>query len=111
MNRLWVRLSLAVAAVIILAVFAIALAVRLTNAVVTDPLIPPPPEVKTYFERLRSEQSWPSFTTVIVVIGVVAVAAGILMSHRVAAPLGELERAARAIGRQEAFFGRSARMP
>jgi signal transduction histidine kinase len=101
MNRLWVRLSLAFAAVFIVAVLAIALAIRLTNAIVTDPIIPPPPEVKAYFEQLRSEQSWPNFPAVMAVIGVVAVSAGIWMSRRVTAPLAELEGAAQAVGRQD----------
>ena len=91
MNRLWVRLSLAFAAVFIVAVLAIALSVRLTNAVLTEPLVPPPPEVEAYFARLRSEQPLPNVTTVMVVIAVVAISAGIWMSRRVTAPLAELE--------------------
>jgi signal transduction histidine kinase len=101
MNRLWVRLSLAFAAVVVVAVLAIALAVRLTNAIVTDPIIPPPPEVKAYFDRLRSEQPWPNFPTVMLIIGLVAVSAGVWMSRRVTAPLAELAQAAQAVGRQD----------
>jgi signal transduction histidine kinase len=104
MNRLWVRLSLAFATVFIVAVLAIGMAIRLTNAVVTDPVIPPPPHVKAYFDELRSEQSWPSITTVMAVVGAVAITAGVWMSRRVTAPLAELENAAQDVGRQD--FGR-----
>ena len=101
MNRLWVRLSLAFAAVVVVAVLATALAVRLTNAIVTDPITPPPPVVKAYFDRFRSEQPWPNFPTVMFVIGLVAVSAGVWMSRRVTAPLAELAQAAHAVGRQD----------
>lgn len=101
MNRLWVRLSLAFAVVLILAFVAIAVAVRVTNAVVTDAGIPPPPAVKAYFEQLRSEQAWPGITTPMVVVGLVAIGAGIWMSRRVTAPLAELEKAAGVVGRQD----------
>lgn len=101
MNRLWVRLSLAFTAVVIVAVMAIGLTIRLTNALVTNPRTPPPPEVMAYFERMRSEQSWPNVTTAMAVIGVVAVGAGMWMSRSLTAPLAELESAAQAVGQQD----------
>jgi two-component system sensor histidine kinase BaeS len=101
MNRLWVRLSLAFAAVFIVAVLAIGLAIRLTNAVVMESLSAPPPEVRAYFEQLRTNQPWPSITTVLGVVGVVAIIAGVWMSRRVTAPLAELEEAAQALGQQD----------
>jgi two-component system sensor histidine kinase BaeS len=101
MNRLWVRLSLAFTAVIVVAIMAIGLTLRLTNAVLTNPWTPPPPEVIAYFERVRSEQSLPNPTTAIAVIGVVAVGAGIWMSRSLTAPLAELEAAAQAVGQQD----------
>jgi two-component system sensor histidine kinase BaeS len=101
MNRLWVRLSLAFAAVFIVAVFSIAVTIRLTNAVVTDPVTNPPPEVEAYFKRLRSEQPWPGVTTMLGIVAVVAIGAGIWMSRRVTAPLAELEQAAQAVGQQD----------
>ena len=104
MNRLWVRLSLAFTVVFIVAVLAIGVVIRLTNAVVTDPVTDPPPEVQAYFKRLRTEQPWPGVTTMLGIVGVVAIGAGIWMSRRVTAPLAELEEAAKAVGQQE--FGR-----
>ena len=107
MNRLWVRLSLAFTAVVIVAVVAIALMIGRLNAIVTNPRTPPPPEVIAYFERMRSDQSPLNLTTVLAVIGVVAVGAGVWMSRSLTAPLAELEAAAQAVGRQD--FGQ--RMP
>jgi signal transduction histidine kinase len=101
MNRLWVRLSLAFTVVFIVAVLAIGVTIRLTNAVVTDPVTAPPPEVEAYFKRIRAEQPWPGVTTVMVVVGAVAIGAGIWMSRRVTAPLAEMEQAAQAVGRQD----------
>ena len=101
MNRLWVRLSLAFAAVVIVAVMAIGVTIGRMNAVVTNPRTPPPPEVIAYFEQMRSERSLPNVTTVLAVIGVVAVGAGVWMSRSLTAPLAELEAAAQAVGRQD----------
>jgi two-component system sensor histidine kinase BaeS len=101
MNRLWVRLSLAFATVFIVAVLAIGLAIRLTNTVVMESVSAPPPEVRAYFEQLRASQPWPSITTVLGVVGVVAIIAGVWMSRRVTAPLAELEEAAQALGQQD----------
>ena len=101
MNRLWVRLSLAFTAVVIVAVVAIALMIGRLNAIVTNPRTPPPPEVIAYFERMRSDQSPLNLTTVLAVIGVVAVGAGVWMSRSLTAPLAELEAAAQAVGQQD----------
>jgi signal transduction histidine kinase len=101
MNRLWVRLSLAITAVFIVAVLAIGVTIRITNAVVTDPVTAPPPEVEAYFKRLRSEQPLPGVTTMLGIVGIVAIGAGIWMSRRVTAPMAELEEAAQAVGHQD----------
>ena len=101
MNRLWVRLSLAFTAVVIVSVLAIGVTIRITNAIVTDPVTAPPPEVEAYFKRLRSEQPLPGVTTMLGIVGIVAIGAGIWMSRRVTAPLAKLEEAAQAVGRQD----------
>ncbi len=101
MNRLWVRLSLAFTGVILISIIGIMLTVRLTNAAITHPWTPPPPEVVAYFERIRAEQRWPNLTTAMATIGLVAVGAGIWMSHSLTAPLAELEEGAQAVGRQD----------
>ncbi len=101
MNRLWMRLSLAFAAVFIVAVLAIGLAIRLTNAALTEPLTPPPPEVRAYIKQLRTEQPWPNVTTLLAIVGIVAIGAGTWMSHKITAPLAELEKAAQAVGQQD----------
>jgi signal transduction histidine kinase len=101
MNRLWVRLSLVFTLVVIVVLFVIALTIRLSNAIMTEPLTPPPPEVAAYFERIRAQQTLPPATTVLIVAGLVAVAAGVWMSRSLTAPLAELEEAAQAVGQQD----------
>ena len=88
MNRLWVRLSLAFAAVVIVAVLAIGLTIRMTNAVMIDP-------------PSGSARPLPNLTTVMAVIGVVAIGAGTWMSRSLTAPLAELEALAQAVGGQD----------
>jgi signal transduction histidine kinase len=101
MNCLWIRMSLVFTAVFIVAVLAITFTVRLTNALVTDPATPPPPEVKAYFQQLRQEGAIPDLTTVLSVVVVVAIGAGVWMSRSMTAPLAKLEEAAQAVGRQD----------
>ena len=101
MNRLWIRLSLAFTAVFIVAVMAITLTVRLTNAIGTDPENPPPPEVVEYFESQRGTRFAPDVTVVAIVVGVIAISAGVWMSRSLTKPLSELEDGAEAIAGQD----------
>ncbi len=101
MNRLWVRLSLAFTGVILVSILGILLTIRLTNAAITHPWTPPPPEVVAYLEHIRREQRWPNLTTAMVTIGLVAVGAGIWMSRSMTAPLAKIEEGAHAVGRQD----------
>ena len=93
MNRLWVRLSLAFASVVLVVMLIISVVVRLNNDLLAsgDNV---PPEVRAYFQEMR-QGSPPllEMTTALVLIGAVAIVAGTWMSLTLTAPLGELERA------------------
>lgn len=105
MNRLWVRLSLIFTAVLLTTLLTIGIAIRLTNALTFPLNTPPPPEVQAYFDQLR--QAGPPLdiaTIVLVTTGMMAIMAGIWMSHSLIAPLSELEQAAQAIGRRELSY-------
>lgn len=101
MNRLWVRLSLAFALVVMVVFPVIGISMRISNQLVADEE-PMPPEVAAYF-RERGQESSPlaNVTAVLVAVGVVAIAAGTWMSRTLTAPLGELEKAAQAIGKRD----------
>lgn len=100
MNRLWARLSLAFAAVMIVVMIILGVATRLILA--NDDLRPEaPPEVVAYFEQLRQEGDPFNMTAVLAIVGLVAIGAGVWMSKNLTAPLEELEDAAQAIGRQD----------
>jgi signal transduction histidine kinase len=101
MNRLWVYLSLTFTAVIIVAIVGIAVMVRLTSEIGSDPNNPPPPEVTEYFQERGREQFTPDVTLVAIVIGAIAIGAGAWISRRLTKPLLELEEAAAAIGQQD----------
>ena len=100
MSRLWVRLSLAFTAVFIVSTLVIGIVMRLsTQSSLAGEA--PPPEVIAYFEQLRSGRSFPDPTLALVVVGSIAIVAGILVSRGLAAPMSELEDAAIAIGKQD----------
>ncbi|MGD2050327.1 MAG: histidine kinase dimerization/phospho-acceptor domain-containing protein, partial [Chloroflexota bacterium] len=101
MNRLWVRLSLAFGMVVILVslVFGITARIFIEENMMPDPEMQP--EVRTYLRQLRQERNPFNMTTVIIVVGGVAIGAGIMMSRTLTAPMKELGEAAQAIGRQD----------
>ena len=101
MDRLWVRLSLVITLVIIVAASAIGLTARLTNTALDDQDLTPPPEVIAYFEQQAARRIPVDVTTVAVVVGVIAIVAGVWMSRILTKPLSELEEGAEAIGRQD----------
>jgi signal transduction histidine kinase len=101
MNRLWVYLSFTFTAVIILAFVGIAMTIRLTSDLGSDPNNPPPPEVIEYLQESRGQQFTPDVTLVAIIIGAIAIGAGAWMSRRLTKPLLELEEAAVAIGQQD----------
>ncbi len=98
MDRLWIRLSLVITLVIILAVSAIGITARLTYG---GPSFEPPPEVIAYFEQQEAARIPIDATSVAVVVGVIAIIAGVWMSRSLTKPLSELEEGAEAIGRQD----------
>jgi signal transduction histidine kinase len=101
MNRLWIRLSLLFTAVVVVAVLAITLTVRLTSSGSRDSENPPPPEVIEYFESQRRTDFAPDVTVVAIVVGVIAISAGVWMSRSLTKPLSELEDGAGAIAGQD----------
>lgn len=100
MNRMWVRLSLAFTAVIMITMITVGGVVRF--AIETNPKyqegIPDP--VKEYFEQADSIARPINTTTFLIIVGTVAVIAGVGMSRNMTRPLRELEEAADSFGPQ-----------
>jgi signal transduction histidine kinase len=95
MNKLWVRLSLAFALVLIAAFLMIGGIIQQNLGSPEKP----PPEVIAYFEQFRAEQVVPQPLTGLVGIAVMAIVAGVIASRMVASPMSNLEKAAQDIGR------------
>lgn len=101
MNKLWVKLSLTFAGVVLAVLLIIGLLVGLENRrIVAGESVPP--EVRAYFEEVRNERrpllDW---TVILILIGGVAIFSGAWLSHTLTAPLSDLEQAAEAIGAQK----------
>lgn len=101
MNRLWVRLSLAFGIVVILVSLVFGITARIFFEENMAPQPEMQPEVRAYLRQLRQEGSPFNMTTVIIVVGGVAIGAGIMMSRTLTSPMKELGEAAQAIGRQD----------
>jgi signal transduction histidine kinase len=101
MNRLWVRLSIAFAAVVLVVMLILSIMIRQSgHELVTD--IEVPAEVRAYFQEFRPQRlPWLDLTTVLALVGMVAIIAGAWVSRTLTAPLRKLEQAAEAIGRQD----------
>lgn len=100
MNRLWVRLSLAFAGLLLLSVLAIGLAFRVENADILG--ADAPPEVVAYFEEAFAVRTPVlNVTRTLFLVGGIAILAGAWMSRALTASLSDLEEAAQAIGAQE----------
>jgi signal transduction histidine kinase len=97
---MWVRLSLAFTAVIMISMFTISGIVRF--ALETNPSyqenIPEP--VKEFFEQANQYDPPINMTTFLLIVGSVAVIAGVGMSRTLTKPLQQLEEAAEAFGPQ-----------
>ncbi len=101
MNRLWVRLSLAFAGVIIVVSLVAGMGAYMTARDYFGADSEAPPEIQAYFEQTRRDGAPFNALPMIIVVTVVAVGAGVWMSRSLSAPLREMEEAAGAIGRQE----------
>jgi signal transduction histidine kinase len=101
MNRLWIRLSLTFTAVVIIVMITIGFTAALTVGVIDAPSAEMSVEVQEYFDQVRRDRPPFNFTTVIVIVGVVAIIAGVGLSKSLTAPLSELEKAAQAIGQRD----------
>ena len=101
MNRLWVRMSLAFAGVIIIVSLVAGLGFYMNARDYLGVVSEAPPEVQAYFEQTRRDSPPFNALPLIIVVTVVAVGAGVWMSRSLSAPLREMEQAAGAIGRQE----------
>lgn len=95
MNQLWVRLSFAFALVLTLSFLLIGIVFRLSYP---EPAEPPPPEVVAYFEQIEYERFSANPFLVSVLVGGIAIIAGVLFSRMLASPMSELEEAAVDIG-------------
>ena len=101
MDRLWIRLSLVFILVIGISVSAIGITARLISNSIIDPARRPPPEVIAYFEQQALRPLPFDVTTVAILVGGIAIIAGVWMSRSLTRPLSELEKGAEAIGRQD----------
>ena len=100
MNRLWVRMSMAFAGVVIIVAVVIGAAAGLGAQVgIGDGEVPA--EVQVYLEEQRRERFPTSGLAIAIIVGGVAIVAGVWMSRTLTAPLEELGTAAQAIGRQD----------
>lgn len=104
MNRLWVRMSLAFAVVIVVVsmVGGFMAYISLQPSFGSDSA--PPPEVQAYFEEVRERREPFLGPRMVIVVGIIAVVAGIWMSRRITAPLAALAQAAGAIGEQDLSY-------
>lgn len=100
MNRMWIRLSVAFTAVIMITMITVSGVVRF--AMETKPSyqenIPEP--VKEFFEEKGNYEPPINITTFLLIVGTVAVIAGVGMSRSMTKPLSELEEAADSFGPQ-----------
>ena len=100
MNRMWVRLSLAFTAVIMITMITVSGVVRF--AMETKPSyqenIPEP--VKEFFEERGNYEPPINITTFLLIVGTVAIIAGVGMSRNMTKPLRELEETVEHFGPQ-----------
>jgi len=100
MNRMWIRLSVAFTAVIIITMITVSGVVRF--AMETKPSyqenIPEP--VKEFFEERGDYEPPINITTFLLIVGTVAIIAGVGMSRSMTKPLRELEEVADSFGPQ-----------
>jgi len=101
MNRLWVRMSLAFAGVIIIVSLVAGFGFYMNVRDYLGAESEAPPEVQAYFEQTRRDSPPFNALPLIIVVTVVAVGAGVWMSRSLSAPMREMEEAAGAIGRQQ----------
>jgi signal transduction histidine kinase len=104
MNRLWVRLSLAFAAVVLIVSMVGGFMAYLSLQPNFGSDSAAPPEVQEYFEQVREKRDPLLGPPMVIVVGIIAVLAGVWMSRRITAPLAELEDAAAAIGQQDLSY-------
>jgi len=104
MNRLWVRLSLAFAGVIIIVSLVAGFGSYMIARDYFGTESEAPPEVRAYFEQTRRDNRPFNALPAIIVVSVIAVGAGVWMSRSLSSPLREMEEAAGAIGRQELTY-------
>ena len=98
MNRMWIRLSLAFTAVIMITMLTVGGVVR--YAMETNPVyheeVPEP--VKEFFQERYNYEAPINTTTFLLIVGTVAIIAGIGMSRSMTKPLRELEETADSFG-------------
>ncbi len=101
MNKLWVRMSLAFALVIAVVLMLAALMTQLAVSYGLRDATEVPVEVKQWVQENRPQVGPFGLTPAFIVVGSVAIVAGVWMSRTLTAPMQELGEAAQAIGGQE----------
>lgn len=101
MNKLWVRLSLAFAGVVIAVSIIAGFMAQVASARGLGNEADVPPEVRAYVQEYVAQRFPIGPTTVMIIVGSVAIVAGVWMSKTLTAPMAELGEAAQAIGRQD----------
>lgn len=116
MNRLWVRISLAIMVVVIFAtVLPMVVGIAIREFKYQGEPVPPPPDLPDLAELTPEERGsflaerrpFPgkfvldNITTLLVAVTILAVSVGAILSHGLSAPLSRLAEAARAIGEKD----------
>ena len=101
MNRMWVRLSLTFTVVIIIAMASVGGVVRFTLETEAQFQEEIPPAVEEFLQTHGRADAPIDMTTFLVIVGSVAIIAGIGMSRSLTRPLRELEETAEAFSHQD----------
>ncbi|MCP4356698.1 MAG: HAMP domain-containing protein [Chloroflexi bacterium] len=101
MNRMWVRLSLTFTVVIIIAMASVGGVIRFTLETDDQFQEEVPPAVEEFLQQYDRTEAPINMTTFLIIVGSVAIIAGIGMSRSLTRPLRELEETAEVFSHQD----------